>query len=341
MPGTHAPSILAHTIARVLSPIATILLVLAAALIALPATAGAATATFVSSTTHGPRHTQITVRSPAMDRDVRLDVLHPQDPSTAAARPTLYVLDGNGGNFDQPFSSWIMRTDIKAFFAKKNVNVVLPVGGGGTFYTDWQRDDPVLGRNLWETFLTTELPPLLTSMFNSKTAPYAVAGVSMGAQAATTLTVRNPGMFTALAAYSGCMYSSSLGQATVRTVVLSRGGNPDNMWGGPADPDWPAHDPFTLAAKLKGKPVYVFTGRGVPGRADINFDPSYSYPVDLASAIALEQVINGCTVLFQARLKQAGVKATFRYTTVATHSWPYWQKAFKDSWPTLRSGLGW
>ena len=40
----------------------------------------------------------------------------------------------------------------------KHVNVVMPVGGKFSMYTDWNADDPVLGRNKWQTYLTKELP---------------------------------------------------------------------------------------------------------------------------------------------------------------------------------------
>lgn len=32
----------------------------------------------------------------------------------------------------------------------KGVNVAIPFGGGGSFYTDWQRTDPKLGKNKWK-----------------------------------------------------------------------------------------------------------------------------------------------------------------------------------------------
>ncbi|WP_240771680.1 alpha/beta hydrolase family protein [Nocardia sp. CS682] len=283
------------------------------------------------------RWQEVFVRSQAMGRIVQLDVLLPAD--RTASRPTLYLLDGNGSTETQPLSTWTMRTDIVNFFSDKQANVVMPVGGGGTFYTDWLKDDPALGHNKWETFLTEELPPLIDNLLHGN-GINAMAGVSMGAQAATTLTFRHPTLYRALAAYSGCLYSSNLGQATVRTVVADKGGNADNMWGGVANPEWPAHDPIRHAEALRGKPIYLSTGTGVPGPYDLAFDPSYSYPTDLPAAIAIEQVAYECTLLFDAKLRLHRIPATIRYTTPGTHSWPYWQDALHDSWPTLRAGLG-
>ncbi|GAA3184792.1 hypothetical protein GCM10020255_080840 [Rhodococcus baikonurensis] len=71
---------------------------------------------------------------------------------TSAPRPTLYLLNGAGGGEDS--ATWEGRTDVLDFFADKNVNVVTPLEGAFSYYTDWQKDDPVLGRNKWQTFLT-------------------------------------------------------------------------------------------------------------------------------------------------------------------------------------------
>ncbi|MFE9574989.1 alpha/beta hydrolase [Nocardia sp. NPDC006044] len=283
------------------------------------------------------RWEEVYVRSPAMGRVVQLDVLLPAN--QAAPHPTLYLLDGNGSTETQTLSTWTMRTDIVNFFSDKETNVVMPVGGGGTFYTDWLADDRKLGHNRWETFLTQELPPLIDNLLHGN-GTNAMAGVSMGAQAATTLTFRHPTLYRALAAYSGCLYSSNLGQATVRTTVADKGGNADNMWGGLANPEWPAHDPTRHTEALRGKPIYLSTGSGVLGPYDLAFDPSYSYPADLTQAIAIEQVVHDCTLVFDTDLRLHNIPATIRYNPLGTHSWPYWQDALHDSWPTLRAGLG-
>ncbi|WP_330249511.1 esterase family protein [Nocardia sp. NBC_00565] len=280
---------------------------------------------------------EIYVQSPAMGRIVQLDVLLPSN--QAVSRPTLYLLDGNGATDTQGESTWSKRGGAVAFFADKPINVVMPVGGGGSFYTDWQKDDPKLGHNKWETFLTAEVPPLVDSLLKGN-GVNAIAGVSMGAQAAATLTVRNPSLYRALATFSGCLYSSNLGQFSVRPVVISDGGNPDNMWGPPGDPEWKAHDPSAHLDKLRGKPVFVYTGTGITGPDDLNFDPSFTYPVTLADAILIEQAAHDCTVTILAAMDLAGLHPAVDWNAIGTHSWPYWKKALPNSWPTLRAGLG-
>lgn len=284
----------------------------------------------------------LSVQSPAMGRVVRLDVLLPAD---TAPHPVLYLLDGNGATNSQTRSTWTLRTDAKQFFASIPVTVVMPIGGGGTFYTDWLADDPTLGHSRWETFLTQELPPLINGTLHGN-GINGVAGLSMGGQAAATLAFRNPSLYRSVGIYSGCLFSDTIadvGQVTVRAAVRSAGGNPDNMWGNATNPQWDYHDPSATdhLKALKGKSVYMYAGSGVPGPLDANFDPTLSYPVTLTEAAALETVAHTCTVAVTLQMNLLGIAVTSNdLKLVGTHSWPYWQYALHDSWPTLRKGLG-
>ncbi len=282
------------------------------------------------------RWQQVFVRSPAMQRVVQVDVLTPAAATTA--RPTLYLLDGNGADAAAGQSTWTLRTDAVNFFADKQVNVVLAVGGGGTFYTDWLRDDPGLGHNRWETFLTQELPPLIDATFHGNGRD-AVAGVSMGGQAAMALATRNPTLYRSVAAYSGCLFTGSIGQGYVRTAVAERGGNADNMWGAALNPQWAAHDVALHTDALRGKPVFVSVASGIPGPPDLAFDPLYSWPTTETEAVAIEQGAHDCTLAFDAELRTQHIPATMKYYPTGTHSWPYWQQPLHDSWPILAAGL--
>ena len=126
------------------------------------------------------RWLQVFVDSPSMGRIIQVDLLLPAN--TAAPRPTVYLLQGGRGAYPDQ-NDWTRDGHAVEFFADKQVNVVLPVGATGSYYTDWQRDDPVLGRQKWETFLTKEVPPLFDAQFGGD-GNNAVAGLSMGAQAA-------------------------------------------------------------------------------------------------------------------------------------------------------------
>ncbi|MDS1114973.1 alpha/beta hydrolase family protein [Gordonia westfalica] len=285
----------------------------------------------VSPTT--PTRATVTVYSPAMERPVRVSVLLPHDRSKP--RPTLYLLDGiDGGiytNYTQ--SGWTFQTDIVKFMADKPVNVVMPIGGMAAYYTDWQRTDPVLGRNKWETFLTKELPPLIDKRFTGN-GRNVIGGLSMGALGAMSIAVRHPDLYRGVAAFSGCLDQSSteFRQATAASVS-TRGGNPDNMWGPLGHSRWDDHNPAAHVAALRGKPIYVAVGNGLP-------DPSLGI-AGLASPVGgvLEGIVLQCTQSFKRRADTAGVKATYDFRS-GLHSWGYWNQDLHRAWPTLAKGLG-
>ncbi|MGB6070349.1 MAG: alpha/beta hydrolase-fold protein, partial [Rhodococcus sp. (in: high G+C Gram-positive bacteria)] len=137
----------------------------------------------------------LSVESPAMGAVVDVQVLTPA--AKTGSRPTLYMLSGIGEE-DPDNSMWLRKGGAAEFFADKNVNVVLPLAGPGSFYTDWQRDDPKLGRYQWETFLTQELPPLIDAAVDGN-GRNAIAGLSMGAQSAMMLAARNPDLYSGVA----------------------------------------------------------------------------------------------------------------------------------------------
>ncbi|MCA1007345.1 esterase family protein [Rhodococcus hoagii] len=282
------------------------------------------------------RRTALFVFSPAMDNVVQVQILHP---AGNTERPSLYLLDGVSAGSESEYteSTWTQKTDVVDFFADKNVNVVLPVGGTASYYTDWERTDPVLGTNRWETFLTKELPPIVDGRFHGD-GTNAIAGLSMGAQGAMTLVTRHPDLYRGVAALSGCMDTGRIeSQAGVRGTVASKGGDADNMWGPVGDPAWSAHDPTVNAESLRGKEIFVSTGNGLAGRYELGA-PDAVEKVIVGGP--LEAASNACTQLFESRLGHLGIPATFLFRPYGTHSWPYWQDDLHAAWPTLARALG-
>lgn len=133
-----------------------------------------------------PTRATVTVFSPAMRKPISVTVLLPADRTRPV--PTLYLLDGIDAGVYTRYteSGWTTQTDVVRFMADKPVNVVLPIGGTASYYTDWNATDPVLGRNKWETFLTTELPPLIDQRFGGN-GVNALGGLSMGALGAMAI----------------------------------------------------------------------------------------------------------------------------------------------------------
>ncbi|WOC12813.1 alpha/beta hydrolase [Gordonia sp. MP11Mi] len=295
----------------------------------------------ISTTAVTPREALLEVYSASMGRNISLTVLRPDDRTRPA--PVLYLLNGAGGGEDS--ATWKAKTDYKAFFADKHVNVVTPNSGAFSYYTDWQKDDPVLGRNKWQTFLTTELPPLVDKAFDT-TGANAIAGISMAGTSVFNLAIAAPDLYRSVAAYSGCARTSDpLGQAYIRTVVGDRGrGDITNMWGPLDGPGWKANDPYLHADKLKGVKVYMTSGTGLPGRYDvpsarlINGDPAVLLDQVLMGG-AIEGVVNSCTQQMRQALDKAGVDSTVTTRPTGTHSWEYWQRDLHTTWPSIAKDL--
>ncbi|MBJ8340020.1 esterase family protein [Antrihabitans sp. YC3-6] len=297
---------------------------------ALPRPGGPATVVSVDELT--PTRSALFIDSPAMGRIVQVQVLHP---ASEGPRPSFYLLDGVDSTDDE--SSWTKKTDIVDFVAGKNVNVVLPVGGMASYYTDWQKADPALGVNMWETFLTKELPPIIDGEMNGN-GVRAIGGLSMGGQAALILTSRNPDLYRGSFVFSACPDTGSpASQNLVRVTVASRGGDATNMWGPASDPDWQAHDPWTNAERLRGKVLYMSVGNGVPGNNDFQGDIDAATVLSEGAPLEVGALI--CTKEFQSRLDSLGIPAQFVYRPIGTHSWPYWQDDLHDAWPTIESAL--
>lgn len=286
----------------------------------------------------GPTQYGVYVYSASMAKTVKVQVLVPITPR--GKRPVLTMLSGLGEE-DPTNSMWLRKTDASTYFRDKNVTVALPLAGNGSFYTDWQRDDPTLGRYRWETFLTRELPPLLDDRFSGN-GIHGIAGLSMGAGSALTLAARKPGFFSAVGSYSGCYSTADLvSQGLPRGIVASFGGDATNMWGAPNDPAWAAHDVLLQANGLRGSTVYVSVGNGLPGPFD---SPNYPGNTDPADRIvlggAIEAGANFCTHRLADTLAAERIPATFDFEDHGTHSWPYWDDQLHRSWPTLARGMG-
>ncbi|MEV0762857.1 alpha/beta hydrolase family protein [Nocardia sp. NPDC050435] len=287
------------------------------------------------------RNLQLEVYSAAMDKNIRVDVQRPRDAS--APRPTLYLLAGAGGGEDK--ATWEAQTDVPQFLAGQDVNVVQPVGGKFSYYTDWIAADPELGVNKWKTFFTEELPPLVDAALGANGAN-AIAGLSMSGTSVLQLAEAKPGLFRSVAAYSGAaQISDPVGYDFVSTVVRAGGGDPDNMYGPKGDPRWAENDPLLHAERLRGTHLFISSGSGLPGPWDtLDGEHALPGPGGLANQVTLGGVLEGATNWgshnLQNRLTELGIPATYDFTPVGTHSWGYWQDAFLKSWPVLAQGLG-
>ena len=89
-------------------------------------------------------------------------------------------------------------TDIQGFFANKNVNVVSPLGGSFSWYTNWVND---AGKQ-YQTYMTRELPPLINAQYKTN-GKNAIGGLSSTGGTAIDYAIQVPGLYKAVGSYSG------------------------------------------------------------------------------------------------------------------------------------------
>ncbi|MGO9383484.1 MAG: alpha/beta hydrolase [Mycobacterium sp.] len=272
------------------------------------------------------RWVKISVYSPSMDKVIVNDVF--KAPGNASA-PVLYLLNGIDGGVDN--KGWFGLTNIPGFFAGKNVNVVSPIGGQYSYYTDWVADDPALGRNKWQTYLTQELPPVINQELKAN-GRNAVGGLSMSGGSALDLAIQAPGLYRASGSYSGCPSTSDPNRANqIALSLVPSGANAANMWGPVGGPDWVTHDPTKNVTRLKGVGVYAAASTGAVGAVD-NLPADFPTPV---GGQLVEGITLGCTREFADAAKAAGVPITFVVRPEGAHTWGLFESEMQESWNTV------
>jgi S-formylglutathione hydrolase FrmB len=295
-----------------------------------PAASGA---TVVAENWLTSREVDVTVHSPANNRNILVRLLVPNGWSadTTQTWPVLYLL--HGGNDD--YTSWTRETDIAALSANAGVIVVMPDAGRDAIYTDWFSVDaahPDSGK--WETFHLVELWDLLRASFHASPVR-AVAGLSSGGYGAMIYAARHPGMFTFAAAFSGPMNLFGAIQPVFLEGFAANGDDPNAVWG-PIDTqraNWVAHDPVSQAANLKGTGLYLSSGlTGLPG----DLDPNTS----IANAQFGEALVGIDAMTMRSTLRNDNIPVTTHLYLNGTHSWPYWQRELHASWPLIMQSIG-
>jgi diacylglycerol O-acyltransferase/trehalose O-mycolyltransferase len=271
------------------------------------------------------------VRSQALGgRTVKVRLLTPAGWNPTDRRqhwPTFWLLHGCCGDY----TSW-SGTDIAKIDSLRKVLVVMPEAGWNGWYSDWWNygagGDPA-----WETFHTVELRQLLERGWGAGP-NRVVAGLSMGGQGSLLYAARHPGMFRAVASYSGSAHPL-LNDESVQRIMgffAGQGNDPLRVWGDPVAQRsiWAAHDPYYLAKRLKSLPVYLSCGDGTAGP----FDPP-------GKTDALEADFNRQNQALANALHLVGARQlTTDYYGPGTHGWAYWQRELHDSLPMLLNALG-
>ncbi|MGB3304299.1 alpha/beta hydrolase [Gordonia sp. (in: high G+C Gram-positive bacteria)] len=238
---------------------------------------------------------------------------------------TVILLDGMRAGYDR--SGWDIETNAKRL-ADRGVNVVMPVGGPNSFYTDWDAPSNFNGQRKaykWGCVIDKRLVPALRSRgFASKGGKYAIMGLSMGGGAALVHAAQRRDLYYAAGSMSGYLTLSAPGMRTaLRMAMLDVAPAPwniDAMWGPPWSPRWTANDPMMLINRMHGLKVFVGSGNGFFGR--------YNYPGnvgdDLLKGTPLELLAFAQAKAFEAAAFLQGVPV-MSYSANGTHAWGYWQ----------------
>lgn len=283
------------------------------------------------------RRVAVFIRSAAMPEQLmQVQILLARDwhSNPQAKFPEVWALDGLRARDDE--NGWTIETNIEQFYADKNVNVILPVGGESSFYSDWQR--PNNGKNYkWETFLTKELVPVLNNEFRSNDSR-AVVGISMGGTAAINLAERNPHLFKFVGSFSGYLDTTTTGMPTaIKAAQMDAGGyDSEAMWGPAGSQDWIDHDPKLGIEALKDMTVYVSSGSG---RDDFGNPESVAKGAANPAGVGLEVISRLSTQTFVDYASRTPVKPVVKFRPSGVHSWEYWQFEMTQAWPYIANAL--
>ncbi|SEG71481.1 S-formylglutathione hydrolase FrmB [Thermomonospora echinospora] len=276
----------------------------------------------------------ITINSKALGAKAKVRVLVPKTWKRTAKRtwPVLYAYHGGRDSY----LSWTRSTDIEGMARKYDVMVVMPAGNNGS-YTNWWNDGRG-GKPMWETFHTLEVRELVERNFRAGGAR-ACMGNSSGGQGCVTYAARFPKMFRHAASFSGplSILSPGLPSLLLYTMSGTPGVDPYDVYGDPIidRANWKAHDPASLASKLRGTKLYISSGTtGQPGP----YEKPGMAPWDVG--LTSEKAIGYSNQVFLNKARQLKLPVTANLYGNGRHSWPYWIRESNKVWPTLMKSLG-
>ncbi|MEO3750884.1 alpha/beta hydrolase-fold protein [Streptomyces sp. B6B3] len=288
---------------------------------------------------------RLTVDSPALGGTEAVELLVPTDwdrRGPDAGWPTLYLLPGGDG---EP-TIWTEQHRVQDLDEFRQVLVVMTAMPLFGFHTDWWNGGAG-GPPAVETFHVHELIPLLERAYGAGRRR-AVGGDSQGGYGALGYAARHPGLFRAVASYSGPLHPLAHPEVWLGGARLF-GIDGTAIWGDPVAQraNWRAHDPYFLADRLGGTPVYISAGDGTMGMLDDpdrEDDPvipgteevAESFPDNVVSLT--EGVIGRESRATAERLIAAGTPVTAHFYP-GTHTGTYGWRELRLSMPLLLGAL--
>lgn len=275
------------------------------------------------------------VWSPSMDRAIPVLI----QPAQRGGDAGFYLLDGMRA--DDNRTGWTMYANAPQAYENSNITLIMPVGGAGSFYSDW--DNPALissGSSAhqvtykWETFLSSELPGYLQQHFGVNPTRNSIAGLSMGGTAALNLAARHPGQFQQAMSWSGYLHTTQPGMQTLlRLALIDSGGfNLNAMYGSTISQRRFENDPYLNMEGLRGKDVYISASTGNWTEADMTLPLN-----DRIMGWGLEALSSLSTHAWERKARGIGLNVTADYMPAGVHNWGIWNE---QMWKTRDRVLG-
>lgn len=241
-------------------------------------------------------------------------------PAAKGGNAAYYLLDGLRAT--EYTNAWLFDANAAELFAGTNLTLVMPVGGKGSFYADWEGpatydlNDPV--NYQWETFLTQELPVYLNQHFGVAYDNNAIAGLSMGGTSALNLAAKYPNQFKQVLSFSGYPTTTVPGaQTALRISLLDAGGfNLNAMYGSMINPRRFENDPFLNMEGLRNSSVYVSAAPGIQSHEDAHLAWNH-----VLSGASLEALANASTRLWALKANSIGLNVIEDYPPTGLHNW--------------------
>lgn len=257
------------------------------------------------------------VWSDAMGRNIPVQI----QPAQRGGNAALYLLDG--ARATDIANAWTVDAKAHQLYVDNNITLVMPVGGRGSFYTDWVSPIDASGATyMWETFLTSELPAYLEAHFGVARNNNSVAGLSMGGTAAINLAAAHPQQFRQALSYSGYLNMSGFLMHLMLALTLRDVGglSVNAMYGSALSPKRTEMDPMSNISRLNaGQDIYVSAASGAWGAGDMAYNVT-----DRINGTILEWVSLSSTRNWEAKARAAGLNVTSNYPAAGLHNWLQW-----------------
>lgn len=277
--------------------------------------------TLVSDVALSDRLHELTVMSPAMEREVPLRVLLPTDydPKAATRYPVLYMMHGccNG---QRGYTTYTTNHPVVAITENLPIILVMPESGSGGLYSDWFNNG-LGGTPRWESHHIQELLYFIEQNYAVRRDRNGrmLMGISMGGHGSFAYAAKYPHIFGSASAMSPVVDTNTL----IARGVLDGGsatdsGPPGSVWG-PRESEeirWRGHNSWDLAENLSNTALWIRTGNGYTDGSPL--------PTD-----AFEFAVHEAATNMHNQLDRYGIAHSFVDYGQGTHSIPFWDEGIR------------